>query len=319
MLRRPLMARSQWRRAGAARGSVQSRAWLFQDGCRRKRATIGGSPPFGLQRPLQFMTPISIIIPCYNGAATLARALQSCLIQPEAAQIIVVDDGSTDASADIVAYCGSLDERVGLLRMPVNGGAARARNWGAMHASHSLLAFLDADDEYLPGALAAASTFLVQNPTQVSVRLDVEYADFPADIVSHADFDKHAATLSNTVPSSLIIHRAVYAALGGFPMDDAFRRIGGEDGAFSWALREIFGNRRLDDVKRVRMHYHAGIHAERYFRIALGMRAPDPVDLDDAFRYSRQFLETARAGIEQLRVASVTGEAIAAILPNQAA
>jgi len=265
------------------------------------------------------MTPISIIIPCYNGAATLARALQSCLIQPEAAQIIVVDDGSTDASAELVAYCGTLDERVGLLRMPVNGGAARARNWGAMHASHGLLAFLDADDEYLPGALAAASTFLAQNPREVSVRLDVDYTDFPADIIGHADFGKHAATLSNTVPSSLIICRAVYAALGGFPMDEAFRRIGGEDGAFSWALREIFGNRRLDDVKRVRMHYHSGIHAERYFRIALGMRKPDPVDLDDAFRFSRQFLETARAGIEQLRTASVAAEAAASALPNHAA
>ncbi|MFM0499173.1 glycosyltransferase family 2 protein [Paraburkholderia caffeinilytica] len=251
------------------------------------------------------MTPISIIIPCYNSATTLARALHSSLIQQEAAQIIVVDDGSTDTSADVVAHYRHLDARVCLLRMPCNGGPARARNWGAMHAAHGLLAFLDADDEYLPGALAAASAFLTQNPNEVSVRLDVDYTDFPAELTRHSDFAQHAATLSNTVPSSLIIRRAVYAALGGFPMDDAFRRIGGEDGAFSWALRDIFGNRRLDDAKRVRMHYHAGIHAERYFRIALGMEAPDPTDTADAFRFSRQFLDIARAGIEQLRAASV--------------
>lgn len=273
----------------------------------------------GTQRPFQFMTPISIIIPCYNGAATLARALQSCLIQPEAAQIIVVDDGSTDTSIDVVAHYGHLDPRVCLLQMPYNGGPARARNWGAMHAAHGLLAFLDADDEYLPGALAAASAFFMQNPSEVSVRLDVEYADFPADILCHADFDRHAATLSNTVPSSLIIRRAVYAALGGFPMDDAFRRIGGEDGAFSWALREIFGNRRLGDAKRVRMHYHAGIHAERYFRVALGMQTPDPADTADAFRFSRQFLDTARTGIAQLRAAGVAAELAAVALPNHGA
>jgi len=247
------------------------------------------------------MTPISIIIPCYNGAATLARALHSCLIQPEAAQIIVVDDGSTDAGAGLDAQFGRLDARVSLLRMPFNGGAARARNWGAMHASHDLLAFLDADDEYLPGALAAAGAFLVQNPQAVSVRLDVEYTDFPRELTAHPGFAEHAATLSNTVPSSLIIRRAVYAALGGFPMDDAFRRIGGEDGAFSWALRDIFGNPRLGEVQRVRMHYHAGIHAERYFRIALGLEIPDPADVADAFRVSQQFLDTARRGIEQLR------------------
>ena len=251
------------------------------------------------------MTSLSIIIPCYNGAVTLARALQSCLIQPEAAQIVVVDDGSTDASADIVAHYGRLDPRVGLLRMPYNGGAARARNWGVLHASQDLLAFLDADDEYLPGALAAASAFFTQHPAEVSVRLDVEYTDFPVELTAHPDFAGHAQTLSNTVPSSLIIRRAVYAALGGFPMDEAFRRLGGEDGALSWALREIFGNPRLDDVKRVRMHYHTGIHAERYFRVVLGMEIPPPADVADAFHFSRQFLDTARAGVKQLRAARV--------------
>ncbi|QQC63087.1 glycosyltransferase family 2 protein [Paraburkholderia ginsengisoli] len=251
------------------------------------------------------MTPISILIPCYNGSATLARALQSCLIQPEAAQIVVIDDGSTDASADIVAHYGRLDPRVGLLRMPYNGGAARARNWGALHATHELLAFLDADDEYLPGALSAASAFFAHYPAEVSVRLDVEYTDFPVELTAHPDFAEHAQTLSNTVPSSLIVRRAVYLALGGFPMDEVFRRLGGEDGAFSWALREIFGNPRLDDVKRVRMHYHTGIHAERYFRVALGLQIPPPADVADAFHYSRQFLDTARAGIAQLRTARV--------------
>ncbi|MFM0338696.1 glycosyltransferase family 2 protein [Paraburkholderia fungorum] len=264
------------------------------------------------------MTPISIIIPCYNGAATLGRALESCLIQAEAAQILVVDDGSTDPSIDVVAQYGRLDSRVCLLQMPYNGGAARARNWGAMHASHELLAFLDADDEYLPRALAAASAFLAQNPTEVSVRLDVDYAGFPVELTGHPDFNIHAATLSNTVPSSLIIRRAVYAAMGGFPMDDLFRRIGGEDGAFSWALREIFGNRRLADAKRVYMHYHAGIHAEGYFRIALGLQKPAPADVADAFRVSRQFLETARAGIAQLRAVRVTAEEAALAVPASA-
>jgi len=117
------------------------------------------------------MTPasaISIVIPCYNGASTLARALDSCRIQPETAQIIVVDDGSTDASADLVEQYANIDPRVQLLRMPGNGGAARARNWGALHASHDLLAFLDADDEYLPGALTAASASSVCSQTTVS-------------------------------------------------------------------------------------------------------------------------------------------------------
>jgi glycosyltransferase involved in cell wall biosynthesis len=255
---------------------------------------------FPFARP-NSMLPVSIIIPCYNAATTLARTLDSCLIQPEAAQIIVVDDGSTDASIDIVCQYGERDARVALLRMPANGGAARARNWGAMHATQPLLAFIDADDEYFPDALAAASSHLQRHPAEASIRLDVEYVGFPAEIVGHPAFSTHAATLSNTVPSSLVIRRSAYAALEGFPMDDFFRRNGGEDGAFSWALREVFGNQRLNDMKRVRMHYHPRIHAERYFRIALGMQAPVQADVVEAFRLSEQFVETARHAIAQLR------------------
>jgi glycosyltransferase involved in cell wall biosynthesis len=262
--------------------------------------------PFAPSSP-NAMLPISIIIPCYNAAATLARTLDSCVIQPEAAQIIVVDDGSTDRSIEIARYYGERDPRIGLLQMPANGGAARARNWAALHATQPLLAFIDADDEYLPGALAAASGYLEQNPTEASIRLDVEYAGFPVEITAHPDFAEHAATLSNTVPSSLIIRRAVYAALGGFPMDAFFRRNGGEDGAFSWALRELFGNRRLGDARRVRMHYHPRIHAERYFRICFGMQAPVAADVEESFRLSGQFVEAARANIAQLR--SLSGPA----------
>lgn len=245
--------------------------------------------------------PISIIIPCLQMAATLGRALESCLIQPEAAQIIVVDDGSTDASIEVAQRYGRSDTRVHVLRMHVNGGVAAARNWAAMHATQDLLAFIDADDEYLPGALAAASGYLQRSPEEASVRLDVEYAGFPQAIVEHPDFEKFAAILSNTVPSSLVIRRAVYRALGGFPLDAFFRRVGGEDGAFSWALSKLFGNRRLIDAKRVRQHYHPTIHAERFFRIHLGMEQPIHGEVVEALRLSQQFVAGAEAAIAQLR------------------
>ena len=91
-------------------------------------------------------------------------------------------------------------------------------------------------------------------------------------------------------------------------MDDFFRRNGGEDGAFSWALRELFGNRRLVDARRVRMHYHPRIHAERYFRICLGMQAPVQAHVEESFRLSSQFVEAARAGIAQLRTLSAPAD-----------
>jgi Glycosyltransferases involved in cell wall biogenesis len=245
--------------------------------------------------------PISIIIPCLQMAATLGRALESCLIQPEAAQIIVVDDGSTDASIEIAQHYRRADARVEVLRMHVNGGVAAARNWAAMHASQDLLAFIDADDEYLPAALRAASGYLQGCPQEASVRLDVEFAGFPQAIVAHPEFEKYAAILSNTVPSSLVIRRAVYRALGGFPTDEFFHRVGGEDGALSWALSKLFGNRRLIDAKRVRQHYHPAIHAERFFRIHMGMEQPVHEEVVEALRLSQQFVAGAEAAIAQLR------------------
>ncbi|NIE69131.1 glycosyltransferase family A protein [Burkholderia sp. Ax-1719] len=250
------------------------------------------------------MSPISIIIPCYNGAATIARALQSCLsqdLQADLAQIIVVDDGSIDASASIVRTFAMHDSRIRLLQTVRNGGAARARNWAALHANTPLIAFLDADDEYLPGALAAAQAHLAQRPQDVAVRLEVEFAGFPARITQHPDFERHCAILSNTVPSSLVIRRSVFLSLGGFPMDEVFRRHGGEDGAFSWVLSDIFAQRRLTDAKRVRMHYHDGIHAERFLNIQMGFTQADPVASADTMRASRAYLDAATTNVRQLR------------------
>jgi glycosyltransferase involved in cell wall biosynthesis len=247
------------------------------------------------------MLPVSIIIPCYQAASTLARTLDSCVAQPEAAEIIVADDASTDHSIEVASHYAKRDARIALLRMPQNGGAASARNWAAMHASQSVLAFIDADDEYLPGALTAAGHFLKHNPTAACVRLDVDFAGFPPEITRHPDFDRHAATLSNTVASTLVIRRPAYAALGGFPMHPFFRRVGGEDGAFSWALSRIFGNPRLLGAKGVRMHHHAGIHAERFFRVSMGMQASAREDVTEVIQHSTQFVLAAEAAVAQLR------------------
>ncbi|WP_322048716.1 glycosyltransferase family A protein [Paraburkholderia sp. J67] len=251
------------------------------------------------------MSPISVIIPCFNGAATIARALQSCRSQREATQILVVDDGSTDASASVVRTWAMQDERIRLLQTARIGGVARARNWGVLHANNPLVAFLDANSEYLPDALAIAQAHLEQHPLEAAVRLDIEFAGFPAQIATHPDFARHAAVLSNTVSSSLVMRRSVFLALGGFPMDDAFRRYGGEDGALSWVLSDLFAQRRLSDAKRVRVFHHPGIHAEQFLSVQMGFAQADPVAAAETLLSSRAYLEMARATLRQLRAVSL--------------
>lgn len=90
---------------------------------------------------------VSVIIPAYNAQKYLAQAIESVLAQSyPAVECIVVDDGSSDATAAIAAGYGS---RISYLRQE-NGERSRARNRGAQHASGEWLSFLDADDLIAP-------------------------------------------------------------------------------------------------------------------------------------------------------------------------
>lgn len=106
---------------------------------------------------------VSVAIPCYNCAPWLGAALDSLLAQTRGDwEAIVVDDGSTDASAEVAAEYAARDGRIRLLRQP-NGGVGSARNTGARAARGRWLVFLDADDlihaefiEAMAGVIEAA-------------------------------------------------------------------------------------------------------------------------------------------------------------------
>ena len=113
------------------------------------------------------MTPaVSVVIPAYNRAATLPRAVASVLAQDFADwELIVVDDGSADGSAEAALACG--DRRLRVIRHPVNRGAPAARNTGIRNAAGRLVAFLDSDDEWLPGKLGPQVAALDHGPARL--------------------------------------------------------------------------------------------------------------------------------------------------------
>jgi glycosyltransferase involved in cell wall biosynthesis len=101
---------------------------------------------------------VSAIIPLYNKAPYIQRALGSVLAQTfRDFELIVVDDGSTDSGGEIVARCS--DPRVRLIRQD-NAGPGAARNRGLNEAGGEFVAFLDADDEWLPAFLGRTSEYL---------------------------------------------------------------------------------------------------------------------------------------------------------------
>lgn len=95
----------------------------------------------------------SVIIPAFNAARTLDRALRSVAAQVRSDwEAVVVDDGSADGTAELAAAWAGRDPRVRLVRRP-NGGASAARNTGVAHARADWLVFLDADDTLTPDHL----------------------------------------------------------------------------------------------------------------------------------------------------------------------
>jgi glycosyltransferase involved in cell wall biosynthesis len=110
------------------------------------------------------MPAVTVIMPAYNVAPYVGAALRSALAQSFADfEIVVVDDGSTDGTADVVSRCAAGDPRVRLVRQP-NRGLAGARNTALRMARGELFALLDSDDLWEPGFLEEQVATLQAQP-----------------------------------------------------------------------------------------------------------------------------------------------------------
>jgi glycosyltransferase involved in cell wall biosynthesis len=104
---------------------------------------------------------VSVVMPVYNGARYLRQALESALTQTyRPLEIVVVDDGSTDDTPALLAEFG---DKIRSIRQQ-NSGSAAARNAALRAARGELIAFLDADDLWLPRKLAVQVDYLRDHP-----------------------------------------------------------------------------------------------------------------------------------------------------------
>ena len=121
------------------------------------------------------MPRVSVIMPVYNGVRFVAKSIESVLAQDyQDWELIIIDDGSTDETAEILA--GFTDVRIHIIHQP-NRGEAVARNRGLDAVRGEYVAFLDADDLYLPNALADMVAYLAVHLETDAVCSDGYFCD----------------------------------------------------------------------------------------------------------------------------------------------
>jgi glycosyltransferase involved in cell wall biosynthesis len=206
---------------------------------------------------------VSVIVPVYNGQAYLAEALDSALAQSyRSFEVVVVDDGSTDASAAIARmYSYRSDGRVRLVSQ-ANAGLPGARNSAMAAARGEFFALLDADDVWMPNHLAHAVAALDADPAVGLVHANIERIDavgrslgVPLRFWRLQDDAYTAIALRHEHVScpTAVFRRSCIDAIGGF--DARFTGLGCEDRDLWLRIAEDWKVRYLDSVAaRYRVH-----------------------------------------------------------------
>lgn len=197
---------------------------------------------------------VSTIIPAFNAEKTIAETVNSALAQEcHDHEIIVVNDGSTDATSEILARYGDAIRVI----TQKNGGLSVARNAGIRQSKGKYLAFLDSDDIWLPGKLARLTMMLDVNPRASLAFSEYGYIDSSGREHGRSSIGEEPWMLGFTespfpifslgspiLPSTWVVPRDVLTRVGGF--DEAFTGAGGFDDF--WILLLL---RELGDFMRV--------------------------------------------------------------------
>jgi len=167
---------------------------------------------------------LAVVIPTFNRAHTIRRAVESVLVSARAdIELVVVDDCSDDRTPEILE--GMADARLSVLRTVTAGRANLARNHGARSTVSPILAFLDSDDEFLPGRVERLIRFFADTPDVDAVldgfhvsggRSRRSFAAAPATATGGELVDLlvcHALPLTN---SAVAMRRSAFEEIGGF-------------------------------------------------------------------------------------------------------
>ena len=240
---------------------------------------------------------ISVIIPVYNRRELIGRAIDSVLAQSWADfELIIVDDGSDDGTAEHVEERYGDEPRVRLLKQATNCGVSAARNAGIESAVGDWLAFLDSDDEWRPEKLERQeqalidSGLLVCHTDEIWIRNGVRVNPHKHHQKQGGRIFLQALPLCAMSPSSILLQRSVFDAVG--PFDESMPAC--EDYDLFLRLTCRFDVHFLDEQLVVKYGGHADQLSRAHFAMdRFRVRALDRVLLESKMHLSAEERDAA--------------------------
>jgi len=174
---------------------------------------------FWLESEVRDLTPeISIVLPVYNGDEFLAESIQSCLDQSYRDwELLIVDDCSSDRSAEISLAFAGLDPRIRYFRNDLNEKLPKSLNFGFSQATGGYLTWTSHDNRFKPKALETLIEYLKSNPT-----IDIVYSDYTkidghgCDLVRRHSRPPDEILIANCVGPCFLMRRSVFGGENRF-------------------------------------------------------------------------------------------------------
>ena len=238
----------------------------------------------------RIMPSIAIVIPTYNAAVTLDRTIESALgalvyctdvkkILFEA-EIIVVDDCSTDATAEITKRWIARYPVVRLVRTDRNRGPGFSRNEGVRQSKAAFLFFLDADDIFYPNHV-----YLCLKELLADDALGYVFTRMKIDMVMHQDWPP---SLDESCPINFCVRRVWHDLIQGFAEEDDFRLYRTEDTLYRMCLRSLVHHKKID-VETCEQFHSPGNALDRQKRkFSVAMSEWKKMGIDDGFVMTSQ-------------------------------
>jgi glycosyltransferase involved in cell wall biosynthesis len=180
-----------------------------------KSQTSGKKAPF-----------VSVIIPVYNAENYARQAVESALMQPETGEVLLIEDASADKSLAVCQELSREYKKVKLLRHKdgKNHGAAASRNLGIKNAAFNYIAFLDADDFFLPGRFSVARTIFNGDPKADGVyeAVGVHFQNKAAELLWKSKGREMLTTMRQRVPPQILFEEQSPIGASGYCNTDGW-------------------------------------------------------------------------------------------------